>query len=139
MRVVEVEAARTHALRSRVLRGGVAPEKLTFAGDDVAGTFHLAVEDPTGAVVAVGTFIPTDQGTRLRYMAVDPAVQGSGAGRALLDAAVERLRAAGVTRLWCNARDPAVGFYERLGWTVTGPGFVDDEVDLPHHPMQLLL
>jgi phosphoribosylformimino-5-aminoimidazole carboxamide ribotide isomerase len=70
-------------------------------------------------------------------MAVDPAAQGTGVGRTLLEAALERLRAAGVTRMWCNARDTAVPFYEHLGWTVTGPGFLHAESGLPHHRMEL--
>ena len=35
--------------------------------------------------------------------------------------------------------EAAIGFYERLGWTITGPGFVDDEMGIPHHPMELVL
>ena len=90
-----------------------------------------------GELVAVATFVPTADGVQLRGMAVDPARQGTGLGRVLVDAAVERLRAAGVRRLWCNARDDAVPFYERLGWRVTGAGFVDEQLGIPHHPMEL--
>jgi GNAT superfamily N-acetyltransferase len=89
--------------------------------------------------LAVATFVPTDEGVQLRGMAVDPGAQGTGVGRLLVEAAVERLRAAGVTRMWCNARDTAVPFYERLGWRIIAPGFVHAESGLPHHPMELLL
>jgi GNAT superfamily N-acetyltransferase len=136
MRVLEVEAARTHDLRRRMLLGPSRPAVL--AGDELSGTFHLGVEDGED-LVGVATFVPGDAGVQLRGMAVDPAVQGLGVGRLLLDAALERLRAAGVGRVWCNARDTAVPFYERLGWRVTGPGFVHAESGLPHHPMELLL
>jgi GNAT superfamily N-acetyltransferase len=136
MRVAEVEVADTYDLRRRVLL--VAPRPLALEGDEQADTFHLAAFDDDH-IVAVASFVPGDDGVQLRGMAVDPDVQGSGIGRVLLDAAVERLRAAGVTRMWCNARDTAVPFYERLGWTTTGPGFVHAESGLPHHPMELLL
>jgi GNAT superfamily N-acetyltransferase len=136
MRVVEVEAARTHDLRRRVLL--VPPRPVTLPGDELPGTFHLAVMDGDD-VVAVATLVPGPEGVQLRGMAVDPDRQGQGIGRLLLDAAVERLRSAGVTRLWCNARDVAVPFYERLGWRVTGEGFFHEESGLPHHPMELLL
>jgi GNAT superfamily N-acetyltransferase len=139
MRVVEVEVGRTRDLRARVLRPGVPPEEVGFPGDDGPGVFHLAAEDD-GTLVGIVTLIADgDAGVRLRSMAVDPAWQGTGVGRMLVEAAVERLRAAGVRRMWCNARDTALGFYERLGWTVTGPGFIDDVTELPHHPMELLL
>jgi predicted GNAT family N-acyltransferase len=136
MRVVEVEVADTHVLRRRVLL--VPPRPLVLDGDDAAETFHLAVRDGD-EIIAVATFVPTPHGVQLRGMAVDPGRQGTGAGRLLLDAAVERLRAAGTSRMWCNARDTAVPFYERLGFTVTGPGFHHAESGLPHTPMELRL
>ena len=140
MRVTEVEVARTRALRARVLRPGLPPDQVAFPGDDDPGTVHLAAVDDDDAVVGILALLPDgDAGVRLRSMAVEPSMQGAGVGRALVEAAVERLRAEGVTRVWCNARDTAVGFYERLGWTVTGPGFVDEVTHLPHHPMELLL
>lgn len=136
MHVVEVEVADTYDLRRRVLL--VPPRPLELEGDEQADTVHLAVRDGD-RLVAVAAFVPGAEGVQLRGMAVDPDVQGQGVGRLLLDSAMERLRAAGVTRLWCNARDTAVPFYERLGWTVTGPGFLHAESGLPHTPMQLLL
>jgi GNAT superfamily N-acetyltransferase len=51
----------------------------------------------------------------------------TGIGRALLRVAERELAAEGGPRLlWCNARLGAVGFYERLGWTV-----VSDVFDIP--------
>ena len=136
MRVVEVEAADTYDLRRRVLL--VEPRPLALEGDELSGTRHFGVRDGE-TLVAVATFVPTEEGVQLRGMAVDPATQGTGVGRLLVSTAVEELRAAGVTRLWCNARDTAVPFYERLGWTITGPGFLHAPSGLPHHPMELLL
>ena len=136
MRVVEVEAADTYHLRRRVLL--VPPRPLALEGDELPGTFHLAAYDDD-RMVGVATFTATDEGVQLRGMAVDPALQGTGVGRLLVEAGVERLRTAGVTRMWCNARDTAVPFYERLGWTATGPGFMHAESGLPHTPMELLL
>jgi GNAT superfamily N-acetyltransferase len=136
MDVVEVEVARTHDLRRRVLL--VPPRPVTLGGDELPGTTHLGVMDGE-ELVAVATFVPGPEGVQLRGMAVAPEVQGHGVGRLLLDAAVDRLRAEGVERLWCNARDAALPFYERLGWRVSGAGFMHTESGLPHHPMELLL
>lgn len=134
MRVVEVDSGATYELRRRVL---LAPWRdVRLDGDDVAGTFHLgAFDDDTGGLVGVATFVPTADGVQLRGMAVDPDQQGTGVGRVLIEAAIERLRATGVRRVWCNARDPAIPFYERLGFEVTGAGFVHEESGIPHHPM----
>jgi len=55
-------------------------------------------------------------GRHLDMLFVDPAAQGSGAGRALLAEAVAR----GVCSLECfRANAPARRFYERAGWVVT--------------------
>ena len=55
-------------------------------------------------------------GTHLDMLFIDPAAQGTGAGRALLDEAEAR----GVCSLECfRANAPARGFYERAGWVVT--------------------
>lgn len=139
MRVVEVEVARTHAVRGAVLRAGWDPAAITYEGDDRADARHFALEDD-GVTVAVATFLPTGSGEfQLRYMAVLPGTQGSGAGRRLLTTATERLRGDGATRIWANARDTALGFYERLGWSVLDDGFIEEVTGLPHHRMELLL
>jgi len=55
-------------------------------------------------------------GTHLDMLFVDPATQGSGAGRALLAEAVAR----GTCSLECfRANGPARRFYDRAGWVVT--------------------
>jgi len=56
-----------------------------------------------------------------------PRVWGEGAGRALLDAALDALRAAGCTRAWLHTEERnlrARRFYERHGWRLDGPAQV---------------
>ncbi len=54
--------------------------------------------------------------THLDMLFIDPAAQGTGAGRALLAEVVSR----GVCSLECfRANAPARRFYERAGWVVT--------------------
>jgi GNAT superfamily N-acetyltransferase len=141
LRVAEVDAAATHDLRRRVLRRGDPGVDVTFPEDARDGAFHLAALDDGGAVVGVGTFFPEPYdgrpAYRLRGMAVEPARQGSGAGRAVLDAGIARCRDAGAEILWANARDTALGFYGRAGMTVVGDGF--DSIGIPHHVVVLEL
>jgi predicted GNAT family N-acyltransferase len=59
-------------------------------------------------------------------MATDPAVRGSGAGRALVVDGLARLAERGADLLWCDARVSAAGFYELMGFAV-----VTDEYDKP--------
>lgn len=54
---------------------------------------------------------------------VSPGEQGRGAGRALLDAACDAMRAHGFSGavLWVLAGNaPAIAFYERMGWRADG-------------------
>jgi ribosomal protein S18 acetylase RimI-like enzyme len=59
-------------------------------------------------------------------MATDPAVRGAGAGRALITEGLARVTAHGGDLVWCDARVPALGFYERMGFVV-----VTEEFDKP--------
>ena len=130
--VEEVAAEVTRPLRRGVLRpdGG----DLVWAGDEDPTTIHLAARTATGEVVGVARFSPAPCPWRplahapwqLRGMATEPAVRGSGAGRALLAEGLARVGERGGDLVWCNARVTAAGFYERFGFTV-----VTDEFDTP--------
>jgi GNAT superfamily N-acetyltransferase len=143
LQIYTIDAAATHALRRRVLRAGDAHAEVRFPRDLDPGAFHLAAQRGDAVVgVASVAFAPTHwrpgrRAAQLRGMAVEPTEQGAGVGRALLDAVVERLQARGVEVLWANARDSALGFYEREGMTVVGEGFVTADTGLPHHTVVL--
>jgi predicted GNAT family N-acyltransferase len=120
--VEEVAAGVTYPLRGAVLRPGRPVE---IPGDDDPETFHLAARTAEGQVVGVLRFHPSPcpwrearQAWQLRGMATDPAVRGTGAGRALVAAGLARVAARGGDLVWCDARAAAVGFYERMGFTV---------------------
>lgn len=125
--VTEVAPEVTYDLRRAVLRpdGG----EIAWAGDEDPATFHLAAR-AGDRVVGVVRFSPAPCPWRpearapwqLRGMATDLAVRGTGAGRALLADGLARVAARGGDLVWCDARVPATGFYERFGFTVvTGP------------------
>jgi GNAT superfamily N-acetyltransferase len=137
--VAEIDAQRTHDLRRRVLREGMPDQNVDFAHDRDPGAIHLAALEGE-RVVAVATFWPEPApavidahgaAVRLRGMAVDPEWQGQGLGRLLMKHAYALLPRRGFDLLWANARDTAIGFYERMGMDVVGEGFV--AVGLPHH------
>ena len=137
--VEEVRADETWPLRRRVLRAERPDATERFTEDEGPSSLHLAVRDGNAQVVGVATFFPSPTVWRpgvpawqLRGMAVDPAWQGSGVGRQIMDAAVPRLRAAGAAVVWANVRDSAMGFYQRLGWQVVDDGFIN-ELGIPHH------
>jgi predicted GNAT family N-acyltransferase len=131
--VIELTAAETHALRLAVLRAGTPTKVVTFDGDERA--FHLGVREGD-EVVAISTWIPNtyrgEAAVQLRGMATAEHLQGSGLGAILLEAGCSR--AADLAPLvWARARDTALGFYIRHGFTVDGDGFIDEATQLPHH------
>lgn len=71
---------------------------------------------------------------RLRQMAVPNSMQGKGVGRALMIFAENIARDLGYKTLSMHARSTAVGFYQKLGYHVTGNEFI--EVTIPHYVME---
>ena len=71
---------------------------------------------------------------RLRQMAVLNNLQGKGIGRALMNFAENIARDLGYKKIIMHARKTAVGFYEKLGYSVIGDEFM--EVTIPHFVME---
>jgi GNAT superfamily N-acetyltransferase len=128
-------------LRQRVLRTGTVSDDPTFPEDRLPTSAHFAVLDhESGAVIACGSVFPSDCPVRpatramwLRGMATEPAIQRGGLGSAVIDAIVMWSRAQGAELLWAKARDTALGFYDALGFTTVGDGFINEDTGLPHH------
>jgi GNAT superfamily N-acetyltransferase len=113
-------------LRHRMLRQGMARTAAMFDRDDDAQTLHAAAR-VNGMVVGCATYVVSpllEQPARqLRGMAVATEWQKAGVGRAILSWLEVELAQQSVCLLWCNARKPAVPFYERLGWRVISEQF----------------
>lgn len=71
---------------------------------------------------------------RLRQMAVSAGLQGKGIGRVIMAFAENVARDAGYKKLTMHARDTALGFYEKLGYSIVGNRF--EEVTIPHYVME---
>jgi ribosomal protein S18 acetylase RimI-like enzyme len=120
-----VAPARTRSLRQAVLRPHQPAAEL--AAHEVAGTFAVGAFDGE-ELIAVGLIAPDGEpgGWRVRGMATATHARGRGAGTGVLQALLEHAAAHGARRVWCNARTPARGFYERAGFRV-----VSGEFELP--------
>ena len=129
-KVRRISASQTHALRHEVLRPGTTLPHLFFPGDDDAATAHFGafLEELVGVASIYENAMPGELGRamQLRGMAVSPAVQKQGVGRALIAACVEEAQRRGAKVFWCNARTKALGFYETLGFEPRG-----DEFEIP--------
>jgi len=70
-------------------------------------------------------------------MATSRTLQGTGLGGRLLDSGVAEARRRGFDLVWANARDAALPFYTRHGFSVVGDGFIETVTELPHHVVEL--
>lgn len=137
----QVPVDRIRQLRHAVLRPGQPAGASRYPGD--ADGLHFAAEGADGSLLGCVSVLPEPApeetaAWRLRGMATDPAVRGTGYGRALLTAAVDELRRRGVPLVWCTARAGAEGFYLKYGWQPVGPLF-DLPPNGPHRRMLLRL
>lgn len=91
-----------------------------FEEEDMLGCCML-VEKDSGSV-------------RLRQMAVINDLQGKGIGRALMNFAENLARDRGYSIIFMHARKNVVGFYEKMGYVVSGDEFI--EITIPHFVME---
>jgi GNAT superfamily N-acetyltransferase len=135
-----IDPALTRPLRQRVLRPHESLEELAThepAGVHAVGAFEggelisCGFVCPDGEVSGAGSW-------RVRGMATVPELRGRGAGSAILAALVEHARAQGATRVWCNARTPALSLYARAGFEVDSEEFEIPDIG-PHFVMALRL
>jgi GNAT superfamily N-acetyltransferase len=128
-----VDADAVVDLRHRVLREGLPRDTAIFVGDQLPTTIHLAAFDEWDVMLGCVTLMqcPWQMSSsvpqpawQLRGMAVEHAYRSHGIGTQLLLAVDVEVLVQGHARLlWCNARCPAVAFYERNGWNVASPSF----------------
>jgi predicted GNAT family N-acyltransferase len=84
---------------------------------------HVTVRDEDGRLLAVGRLhMNNAREAQIRYMATEEFCRGFGIGRALIGRLEEIARTRGADRIVLNARAHVVAFYQRFGFTVTGPG-----------------
>jgi GNAT superfamily N-acetyltransferase len=128
------------ALRHQELRPGLPVAAALFDGDDAPTTSHYGAflvdgGENVGCASLMTAPWRDEPALQLRGMATRADLVRTGIGSALLRFVEDDVRRAGGPRLlWCNARVPAVPFYERLGWTVGSTRFEIASVG-PHHAM----
>lgn len=120
-------------LRDRVLR---RPLGMDIINDDLQGEredlhFTARLE---GRVAGVLLLRRSDPHTlQMKQVAVDEAARGRNIGRALVEYAEAAAVSRGCREITLHARQSAVPFYEKLGYSVTGEPFT--EIGLPHRHM----
>ncbi len=110
--------------------------ELEWDGQDPS-CWHALAWSEQGEPIGTGRLYQEGQQARLGRMAVLKEHRGRGVGRALLSTLLDLARARGMTKVYLAAQVPAMGFYERQGFQVTGELFED--AGIPHRAMTLAL
>ena len=119
------EYQRYYELRWKILRAPWNQPRGSEQDDLEQSSHHLMVIDSHPAVIGVGRLqFNTIQEAQIRYMAIDIEQQHKGTGTLLLHALEDRAIEPGATRMVLAAREHALGFYQKQGYELEGPGHV---------------
>jgi N-acetylglutamate synthase-like GNAT family acetyltransferase len=99
---------------------------------------HFALEEEGGEIVGGLISVPLgNRTTQLRQMWIHPRLRTGGHGTYLLTVVEENLTSSGIRKFVLHARQNAVGFYRKNGYTSVGEPFT--EVGRPHQAMEKIL
>ena len=127
----------TVQLRDLILR---KPLGLQFSPDELEAekdAHHLACYRGERLVGCLVLQPLADGDVRMKQVAVVADLQGQGVGTALVEQSEMLARRLGFRRMILHARETAVLFYDRLGYSTIGDRF--EEVTIPHWIMEKLL
>ncbi|RKS00683.1 GNAT family N-acetyltransferase [Flavobacterium sp. 102] len=125
----KISAQETFSVRHPVLRKGKPLESCHFEGDDFVSTQHFGLYEQ-GKIEGVISLFENNNSlfedkaqSQIRGMAVLENNQGKGFGRLLVEHSEKILETQNVSLIWFNARENAVGFYEKMGYEIIGKPF----------------
>ena len=117
------EYAAYFELRWRLLRAPWNQPRGSEQDAREADSIHVMAITKNAAVAGVGRLhFNSISEAQIRYMAVSTRYQRQGIGTLILAALEDRARQLGASVIVLNARETALGFYTRHGYTPTGPG-----------------
>jgi len=119
------EYQRYYDLRWKILRAPWNQPRGSEQDDLEQSSHHLMVIDSDPIVIGVGRLqFNSLCEAQIRYMAVDIDQQRKGVGTLLLNALEQKSVKLGAARIVLDAREHALGFYQKQGYELEGPGHV---------------
>ena len=125
MQIETISANATIGIRHRVLWSNKSRECCLVDGDEDGAHFGIYTKDE---LVGVASVFDISGSARLRALAVEKQHQGNGFGSALIAYALRSAQDKGATVFWCDARESAIGFYKKFGFSVEGDRFYKSEI-----------
>jgi ElaA protein len=133
----ELDAATLYALLRLRVEVFVVEQQCAYreldGRDTEPGATHLwlTADGDRTPVAYLRILAEPDGSTRIGRVAVAPAARGVGVARQLMEAALAHI---GPRRCVLDAQANLIGFYRTLGFTATGPEYLEDGI--PHVPMR---
>jgi len=111
------ELAQYYQLRWQILRKPWGQSQGSEQDECEQQAIHKMVINEKGDVLAVGRLEKVDkyQG-KIRFMAVSEIAQGQGLGQQIIKALEQQASQLGMNEINLNARESAIGFYQKLGY-----------------------
>lgn len=127
--------------KERILRNIVLlrpiglPDHAWEMNDDKS--WHFVAMDNNSLIGCVVLFPTNKEKTtaQLMQMAIDPAHQGKGVGKMLVNYLLDFSKQQGVSEVTCHSRKNVNPFYQKLGFEIYGEAFT--EVGIPHNHMKI--
>ena len=111
-------------LRWRILRAPWGEPEGSEVDEMEDQCFHIMATN-NGHVMGVGRMqFNTEDEAQIRYMAVEKEYEGNGIGRMIVNTLEQQARKKNVGTVILDAREPAVGFYQKLGYKIEKKSYV---------------
>lgn len=127
--IKKITAEASYPVRHEVLRKGKPIATCRFEGDDLPTTLHYGLFENGNLQGIISLFensnhwFEATKQIQIRGMAVLEHNQGKGYGKQLVLYCEKYLAETDCELVWFNARENAIGFYQKLGYTILGEPF----------------
>jgi predicted GNAT family N-acyltransferase len=127
------------SLRYEVLRKPWDQPESSTKDDSEERSVHWLITDETGNAIAAGRLqLNSESEGQIRSMAVRTDAQGWGLGSMLIDVIEIEAARRNLKTIVLDAREPAVGFYLKHGYEITGESYLLFG-QIPHKAMKKVL
>ena len=128
-----------YSLRFEVLRKPWGQNEDTTRDESEDQSLHVLMIDENGEAVATGRLqYNSEQEGQIRSMAVKEEFRGKGIGTLILNFLEKNANEKNIAKIILDARDNAVNFYLKNGYTIEGDSYKLFDV-IPHFRMMKML